>query len=348
MHLLRALPYTLIILLLSSCSITKSLYKDKHVSQYNPVADSVNNSHPISKVEEAPDKEDELPQEELQEGAELAPEAEHELPYPYPLPEMNFGETESAHVRIPISLNNPFPPSGELEIPLTELKSDFCYPYPGKLNSPFGHRGRSIHSGVDIQAVLNDTIRAAFSGVVRMSKLYSSYGNVIVIRHYNGIETAYAHNSRNLVGVNDVVRAGDPIALAGRTGRATGVHLHFEFRVAGQALNPNLLIDTENQQLRTDTLYLYNRDGNIKVATHPLSDSDLPAVGEASDGDATAPSAVPNDSKSKSKELYHTIKKGDTLSKLARTYSTTVSKLCQLNNIEPTTILRIKQRIRVR
>lgn len=75
-----------------------------------------------------------------------------------------------------------------------------------------------MHTGVDIKAVPNDTIRAAFSGVVRMSKPYSGYGNIIVIRHYNGMETAYAHNSRNLVTVNDVVKAGDPIALAGRTG----------------------------------------------------------------------------------------------------------------------------------
>lgn len=100
-----------------------------------------------------------------------------------------------------------------------------------------------MHTGVDIKAVPNDTIRAAFSGVVRMSKPYSGYGNIIVIRHYNGMETAYAHNSRNLVTVNDVVKAGDPIALAGRTGRATTEHLHFEFRVANQALNPSLLLE---------------------------------------------------------------------------------------------------------
>ncbi len=221
-----------------------------------------------------------------------------------------------------------------------------------------------MHTGVDIKAVPNDTIRAAFSGVVRMSKPYSGYGNIIVIRHYNGMETAYAHNSRNLVTVNDVVKAGDPIALAGRTGRATTEHLHFEFRVANQALNPSLLLDTENQRLHTNTLYLYNRGGNVKAATRPLSTSDALSEetvaddesalvangGSTGDVSDTQRSAATSGSSSNngSKAVYHTIKSGDTLSKLARTYSTSVSKICQLNHIKPTTILRLKQRLRVK
>ena len=73
-----------------------------------------------------------------------------------------------------------------------------------------------MHTGIDIKAVPNDTVRAALPGVVRMSKYYSGYGNLVLIRHYNGIETVYAHNSKNLVRVNDAVEAGDPIAPAGR------------------------------------------------------------------------------------------------------------------------------------
>lgn len=74
-------------------------------------------------------------------------------------PEMSFGETESANVRIPLRYNNPFPESGELVVPLCELETEFCYPYPGKLISPFGRRGRSNHTGIDIKAIPNDTIR---------------------------------------------------------------------------------------------------------------------------------------------------------------------------------------------
>ena len=155
-------------------------------------------------------------------------------------PEMTFGDLESANVRIPLKYNNPFPSSGELVLPLGEHENEFCYPYPGKLISPFGYRGSRMHTGIDIKAVPNDTVRAALPGVVRMSKYYSGYGNLVLIRHYNGIETVYAHNSKNLVRVNDAVEAGDPIALAGRTGRATTEHVHFEVRIASEPFNPTL------------------------------------------------------------------------------------------------------------
>ena len=88
-------------------------------------------------------------------------------------PEMTFGDLESANVRIPLKYNNPFPSSGELVLPLGEHENEFCYPYPGKLISPFGYRGSRMHTGIDIKAVPNDTVRAALPGVVRMSKYYS-------------------------------------------------------------------------------------------------------------------------------------------------------------------------------
>ena len=182
--------------------------------------------------------------------------------------EMTFGDLESANVRIPLKYNNPFPSSGELVLPLGEHENEFCYPYPGKLISPFGYRGSRMHTGIDIKAVPNDTVRAALPGVVRMSKYYSGYGNLVLIRHYNGIETVYAHNSKNLVRVNDAVEAGDPIALAGRTGRATTEHVHFEVRIASEPFNPTLFVDPDNRSLRLDrTIYCYNRGGKIRIST---------------------------------------------------------------------------------
>lgn len=197
-----------------------------------------------------------------------------------------------------------------------------------------------------------------------MSKPYSGYGNIIVIRHYNGMETAYAHNSRNLVTVNDVVKAGDPIAPAGRTGRATTEHLHFEFRVANQALNPSLLLDTENHACTRTRSTSTTGAATSKRRPGPLSTSDALSEetvaddesalvangGSTGDVSDTQRSAATSGSSSNngSKAVYHTIKSGDTLSKLARTYSTSVSKICQLNHIKPTTILRLKQRLRVK
>ena len=75
-------------------------------------------------------------------------------------PEMTFGDLESANVRIPLKYNNPFPSSGELVLPLGEHENEFCYPYPGKLISPFGHRGSRMHTGIDIKAGPNGTVRA--------------------------------------------------------------------------------------------------------------------------------------------------------------------------------------------
>ncbi|WP_297447422.1 M23 family metallopeptidase [uncultured Alistipes sp.] len=269
-------------------------------------------------------------------------------------PTILFGETESAHIRIPGRYNDPFPSSGELVVRLEEMKDEFCYPYDGKLISPFGRRGRSMHTGVDIKAVPNDTIRAAFPGVVRLSKYYSGYGNAIVVRHYNGIETVYAHQSKNLVRVNDVVEAGQPIGLAGRTGRATTEHLHFELRVAGEPVNPTMLIDTEKRDLCVDnTLYCYNRGGRIRVATRPLAVGESPvststayaAAAPASSVPATKPSVA---AESPSAFQYHYVQKGETLSHIAKRYSTTVAKLCSLNGLNTKSILQIKQRLRVK
>lgn len=265
-------------------------------------------------------------------------------------PVIRFSDDESQHVRLPANRNNPFPSSGELEIDLNALQDQFYYPYPGKLISPYGYRGRSMHTGIDIKAIPNDTIRAALPGVVRMAKPYSGYGNTIVIRHYNGIETVYAHNSRNLVRVNDVVQAGEPIALAGRTGRATTEHLHFELRVSGEHLNPTLMVNPESRTLKDGTLYLSNRGGRIRGSNKPLplyAENKEDAEKTSSDSrSSVSKSSSPNSGKGSPQ--YHIIRKGDTLSALAKRYGTTVSKICALNGIKPTKILQIKERIRVK
>lgn len=177
-----------------------------------------------------------------------------------------------------------------------------------------------------------------------MSKYYSGYGNLVLIRHYNGIETVYAHNSKNLVRVNDAVEAGDPIALAGRTGRATTEHVHFEVRIASEPFNPTLFVDPDNRSLRLDrTIYCYNRGGKIRISTERATGF-LP--GEENSDDTPKVSA--NASSDASSRQYYYVKKGDTLSKIARQHSTTVSKLCALNGIKPTKILQIKEKLRVR
>jgi murein DD-endopeptidase MepM/ murein hydrolase activator NlpD len=149
-----------------------------------------------------------------------------------------------------------------ITINLAKLPDDqWSYPLPGAhVISPFG--GRRNHSGVDIKTCPNDEIKAAFDGRVRFARTYFGYGNVIVIRHANGIETLYSHNSKNLVKVGDWVKAGQTIALTGRTGRATTEHCHFEIRINGRAYNPALIFDHKTHQLRKVKL-LVNRNGKV-------------------------------------------------------------------------------------
>lgn len=129
----------------------------------------------------------------------------------------------------------------------------WSYPLPGaKVISPFGSRGKRRHTGVDLKTVNKDNILAAFDGEVVFSGSFYGYGNLVRIRHDNGLETYYSHNSKNLVKVGDKVKAGQVIALTGQTGRASTPHLHFETRVGGQAVNPNRYFDHQSHSIRME------------------------------------------------------------------------------------------------
>ena len=139
----------------------------------------------------------------------------------------------------------------ELIIDFSQLTDNaFCFPLPGaRVISPYGTaRGRN-HEGIDIKIDRHDTIVAAFDGIVRIAGTARGYGNVIVVRHYNGLETVYGHASKRLVKSGERVKAGQAIAVSGQTGRATTDHLHFEVRVNGKHIDPNLIIDFERQTL---------------------------------------------------------------------------------------------------
>ena len=141
----------------------------------------------------------------------------------------------------------------------------WSYPLPGaKVISPYGGK-RKNHTGTDLKTRPKDKIRAVFDGVVRFSGKYSAYGNMVVVRHANGLETCYSHNARNLVKVGDRVKAGDVIATVGRTGRATTEHCHFEVRVNGVPFNSNYLFDHARHALRSDKL-TFKRKANGAIS----------------------------------------------------------------------------------
>ncbi len=202
----------------------------------------------------------------------------------------------------------------------------YVHPFKGPVTSKFGPRRGRYHYGTDVNLNDGDTVVAAFDGFVRFAGVAGGYGNVVVVRHFNGLETLYAHLQEIKVEVDRLVFAGNVIGLGGRTGRSTGAHLHYEIRFRGVALNPQDLVDFEKYQLKSDTLILYQKN-------FPKT----PTASTTNGG--TVASGVPQ---------YHTVRSGDTLSHIAVRYGTTVTNLCNLNNISRNSVLRIGQKIRVR
>ena len=192
---------------------------------------------------------------------------------------------------------------------------EFCPPNRNEVTSDFGfRRGWRFHYGIDTRLKTGDPICSSFDGMVRIVQRGRAYGNYIVIRHFNGLETVYAHLSKPLVGVNQIVRAGDIIGLGGNTGRSTGPHLHYEIRYLGQPISPRDLIDFENHA----TVY---RKIDLN-AEHFAYARELEEV------------------------RYYTVRKGDTLSGISSRLGVSVDKICQLNSIKRSSVLRIGQRLR--
>ena len=199
----------------------------------------------------------------------------------------------------------------------------FHMPTPStKITSPFGPRWRRMHNGLDLKVNIGDTIVAAFDGKVRIVKYERrGYGKYVVIRHDNGLETVYGHLSKQLVEENQLVKAGEVIGLGGNTGRSTGSHLHFETRFLGIAINPIYMFDFPKQDIVADTYTFRKTKGVKRAGSHDT---------QVADGTIR----------------YHKVKSGDTLSRIAKLRGVSVSTLCKLNRIKPTTTLRIGQVLR--
>ena len=225
-----------------------------------------------------------------------------------------------------------------LAIDLVDSLKCYHYPHKGSIRSKYGIRHRRRHQGVDIPIKTGDPVYATFNGRVRISEYNrGGYGNLIIVRHDNGLETYYGHLSERLVQSGEWVEAGQIIGLGGSTGRSTGPHLHFETRYYGQAFDPERLIDFESGILRRQTFLLKKSFFDIRSN-----------AGQDFDDEAEVEKADKKEAAERAAVTYHTIKSGDTLGALARRYGTTVSKLCSLNGIKSTTILRLGRKLRVR
>lgn len=219
----------------------------------------------------------------------------------------------------------------------------FCMPTDSRvITSNFGARWGRQHKGLDIKVYIGDTIRAAFTGKVRIVRYEAKgYGKYVVIRHNNGLETIYGHMSKQLVSENQEVKAGDPIGLGGNTGRSTGSHLHFETRLCGIALNPALMFDFRNQDVVGDS-YMFRKSTYTQESAQATSLRGVPGSKpsvDRLDGVASNNKSVAK----KSASRYHKVVKGETLSTIARKHGTSVKALCRTNGIKTNAKLRVGQ-----
>lgn len=190
----------------------------------------------------------------------------------------------------------------------------YCPPAQKHVTSDFGFRKWRHHYGIDLKVNKGDSVKCAFDGVIRITKRARDYGYYVLVRHYNGLETLYAHLSKIIVNPGDSVKAGAYIGLGGSTGRSTGYHLHFETRYLGNPINPNDLINFDTYTTKNNTFLLNAQNFVYK--------------------------------KEIDKIRFWTIRRGDTLGRIAMRTGVSISKLCSLNGIKRTTTLRIGRRLR--
>lgn len=236
-------------------------------------------------------------------------------------------------------LVNPFNPANVPDKAIIDVRNYYMPTKTNRVNSNYGYRAKfgRMHKGVDLHIRMNDTIYAAFSGKVRLTNYEAKgYGNYIIIRHGNNLETVYGHLNRSLVKKGQTVRAGQPIALGGNTGRSTGPHLHFETRYMGYAINPNAIFDFANRTTHTDT-YAFSKQ------TYKNARNYAPKTDVASSQAATAyQHGAQNNSNT------YTVKQGDSVSTIARKYGIARTRLLQLNNLKAGDILKPGQVIKVK
>lgn len=236
---------------------------------------------------------------------------------------------------------------GSACIVLVDSVHKFVHPNPNAIIGEYKQRRREFHAAWDIALLPGTPVRSAFDGKVRFAEYNrGGFGYLVIIRHFNGLETYYAHLSKIEVKPNELVKAGQIIGLGGNTGRASAFHLHFEIRYRDKALNPNLIIDPRTYKLKTDTLYVGQARPNFEPMALVEQSPQVQQQVEKEDKPVLKETAQKKQNTGAKK--YHTVKSGETLSAISRKYGVSVKDICRLNGIKETSLLQLGKKLRVK
>ncbi|MCQ2276330.1 MAG: peptidoglycan DD-metalloendopeptidase family protein [Bacteroidales bacterium] len=232
-----------------------------------------------------------------------------------------------------------------------------------------------FHPGVDLVVEPQTLVKSCFDGVVRMAKCYGDYGLLVAIRHYNGLETVYAHLDKLCVKPGQIVNAGDVIGQTGNSGNVKDYILHFETRFMNECFDPESIIDFDNETLVKNTLVLMPSDLNITKLDNFEKKPPVAPQQQAPQTQQQSLSTIANESVKEQatqpieektaketeevtptslqkafdgEEEYHVIQPGESLYRIALKYNTTTQELMRLNNIQNADKIAAGQKIRIR
>jgi len=227
---------------------------------------------------------------------------------------------------------------------LTDSVSSWTCPYQTKVLSKFGYRRGRRHQGIDLPYPYKTQVKAAFDGRVRVSTYTRGYGNLVIIRHDNGLETYYGHLSSRNVAPGQWVRSGDVIGLGGSTGRSTGPHLHFETRYHGFAFDPQWIANYETGELHSPVFVLK------RIYLDPSSRYVPESLDEEDDIFGTDEAIAAEEARLAAERAamrWHTVRNGETISAIAIKEHVSQAKIRSLNPGLNINKIRIGQKIRV-
>lgn len=236
------------------------------------------------------------------------------------------------------TIYNPF--KGEkLQYPFKLNFTDSSYAQPilkdMVITSRYGWRRGRAHKGIDIDLITGDAVTSILDGVVRMVSYNGGLGRSVVVRHFNGLESTYAHLSRYNVKVNDTVKRGHILGKGGNSGNSRGSHLHLILSYRGVAINPEYVLDfNDSNSIRSSELWVTKRWTSAYLHNSRRA-SKLELL-------ATKEEAIASLEK---QETLYVVKRGDTLSRISKRNNISIKAICNANNIRTTSVLKIGQKL---